>query len=49
MEVPNNLEGNYGIVEADEFEKNIFKVNNLIEKPIRVKLRLIWRLLEDMF
>ena len=32
-EVPHNKVCNYGIVEADEFERNIFKVNNLIEKP----------------
>lgn len=32
-EVPCNKVCNYGIVEASDFEKNIFKVNNLIEKP----------------
>lgn len=32
-EVPKNKVCNYGIVEVEEFEKNIFRVNNLIEKP----------------
>lgn len=32
-EVPCSKVCNYGIVEAEEFEKDIYKVNNLIEKP----------------
>ena len=32
-EVPNDKVCNYGIVDAEEFEKNVYKVNNLIEKP----------------
>lgn len=32
-EVPCSKVCNYGIVEAKEFEKNIYKVNNLVEKP----------------
>ena len=32
-EVPNNKVCNYGIVDVDEFEKNVYRINNLIEKP----------------
>ena len=32
-EVPNNKVCNYGIVKAEEIDGNIFKVNQLIEKP----------------
>ncbi len=32
-EVSNNRVCSYGIVDAEEFEKNVYKVNGLIEKP----------------